>query len=581
MQSTQTTLNVGSIVQNRYVVERLLGKGGFGAVYLVKDRRVKGNLFALKEIIDPEKKERERFTFEGNILARLDHPALPRVYRTFEDDKNARAYMLMDYVEGPNLETLRQQQPEKRFSLERTLKIMSPIVDALNYLHRQRPPVIHRDIKPSNIIVPASEDSSVLVDFGIAKEYDQDSTTTAVRRCSPGYGAPEQYARGTNTRTDVYGLAATCYALLTGQVPADALYRMTSQSSKHSDPLTPAAELVPEIPQHVSEAIRRAMAINSNDRYASVTEFWRAMTAQPAAKTPPAVVNPVTPAPVSAKAPDPVTPSPVVPPESVQHLASAATAPHVDNIPTTHTPPPRQRRRKGALALLLAAIAVLGLVIGITFASGLLPFLNHNAQLHATATVGATSRTTPVSTAPVSQPASTATKMPAATPPATTPAAPPAAQAPGPSSNGATYPTLAGVYTGQISDKQTTPPTNSSMSLNQIQQNGANISGTFTVGPGLQGNGPFSGSVTTDHKIQFVVPSSLGHLPLLFQGTMNGDGSMSGTYCGYQGNYQCNYNASGYGTWNVSPPSPQSNTTLPGPFADYIALTSVPVRLLQ
>src|SRR5438445_12582237 len=109
-------------------------------------------------------------------------------------------------------------------------------MDAITYLHKQHPPVLHRDIKPSNIIVPAGG-PPVLVDFGIAKEYEPDSTTTTVRRCSPGYGAPEQYSSGTNNRTDIYGLGATFYVLLSGIVPADAFNRMIRLGSKESDKL--------------------------------------------------------------------------------------------------------------------------------------------------------------------------------------------------------------------------------------------------------------------------------------------------------------------------------------------------------
>ena len=257
----------------------MLGKGGFGAVYRVRDRRVRSNVFALKEVIDPNGHERNRLAFECELLKRLDHPGLPRVYRVFDDERNSRVYMLMDYIEGPNLERLRLQQPEKRFSLPRVMKILAPIVEAMNYLHSQHPPIIHRDIKPANIIVPLAGDGdgAVLVDFGIAKEYDQDSTTTAVRHCSPGYGAPEHYARGTNTRTDIYGLAATFYTLLTGSVPVDALYRMTQLGSKHEDPLKPVNTVISEIPQHIADAIERAMSINSNDRFATVEEFWQAL----------------------------------------------------------------------------------------------------------------------------------------------------------------------------------------------------------------------------------------------------------------------------------------------------------------
>src|ERR1051326_3980189 len=300
VQEVQTTLPIGTIIRERYIVEDLLGKGGFGAVYLVRDQRVKGNLFALKEMVDTSKQERARFAFECEVLKRVDHPALPRIYRVFEDDNNSRAYMLMDYIEGPNLETLRQKQPQKRFTLSQVLTIMAPVMNAVSYLHQQNPPIIHRDIKPANIIVPTTDNHSVLVDFGIAKEYDPDSTTTAVRRGSPGYGAPEQYSRGTNTRTDIYGLGATFYSLLTGFVPDDAFYRMTQLGSSGIDPLEPVNRLAPDIPQGVSDAIQKAMSINSNDRFASVEQFRQALNAgQTGHPVAGAVLGPVTPIPPS------------------------------------------------------------------------------------------------------------------------------------------------------------------------------------------------------------------------------------------------------------------------------------------
>ena len=152
MQEVQTTLPMGSILRERYIVEGLLGKGGFGAVYLVKDVRVQGNLYALKEAINPQRRERERFVFEGELLKHLDHRSLPRVYRIFEDDTNRRAYMLMDFIEGPNLEVLRQIQQGKHFPLQQVLTILAPIVDAVHYLHHQSPPILHRDMLLLNCI---------------------------------------------------------------------------------------------------------------------------------------------------------------------------------------------------------------------------------------------------------------------------------------------------------------------------------------------------------------------------------------------------------------------------------------------
>jgi len=221
------TLPVGATIPHpgggRYVIEGLLGTGGFGAVYLVRDRRIKQRLFALKESIDPNKRDRERFIFEAEVLKRLNHVALPHVYQVFENEKLKRVYMLMDYIQGRDLEALLKEQPERCFSLPLVMAIMTPIVDALIYLHGQDPPIVHRDIKPANIIVPAKGGEAVLVDFGIAKEYILDNTTTAIRHGSPGYAAPEQYGSGTNPRTDIYGLGATFYTLLTGTVPIDAI----------------------------------------------------------------------------------------------------------------------------------------------------------------------------------------------------------------------------------------------------------------------------------------------------------------------------------------------------------------------
>ncbi len=275
MQDVQSLRSAGVVIQERFVVEELLGKGGFSAVYLVRDEQDEDKHYALKELTDFDRQEKNKFAFECKVLKRLDHPALPHVHQVTED--NAKTYMLMDYIEGPNLEVLRRQQPDKRFPLAQVLTLLAPIVDALSYLHGQEPPIIHRDIKPANIIVPTVSEQSMLVDFGIAKEFTSDSTTTAVRHCSPGYGAPEQYTVGTDLRTDVYGLAATIYTMLVGVTPVDSLQRVTQIAGTSSDPLVPIREYVPSLPDYVAEAIYKAMSINGGARFATVQEFWQAL----------------------------------------------------------------------------------------------------------------------------------------------------------------------------------------------------------------------------------------------------------------------------------------------------------------
>lgn len=280
MQEQKTLLALEDIVQNRYVIKDILGEGGFSTVYLVHDIQSdeEKSLFALKELHYQNHQEKIRFAFEGEILKKLHHSALPHFYRIFEDHNRSQEFMLLEYIKGPNLEVLRRQQPHNRFVLSTVLTIMQPIVEAISYLHNQQPPVMHRDIKPANIIVPDTGKGAVLVDFGIAKEYETDATTTAIRHCSPGYGAPEQYSGyGTDTRTDIYGLGATFYALLTGTIPADAFHRTTTLVSKKRDPLTSINDIVGDVPAYVTQAIERAMSIGQESRFSTAGEFWLAL----------------------------------------------------------------------------------------------------------------------------------------------------------------------------------------------------------------------------------------------------------------------------------------------------------------
>lgn len=536
MQDVREALPTGSVVHDRYIVDKVLGRGGFSAVYLVRDQRVRQNLFALKEIIDPQKRERERFTFEAEVLRRVDHPSLPRVYRVFEDDANNRAYILMDYIEGPNLEVLRRQQVEKRFSVQQVLSIMGPIMNAVSYLHQQKPPIIHRDIKPANIIVPTSGDEAVLVDFGIAKEFDPESTTTAVRHASPGYGAPEHYATGTNPRTDIYSLGATFYALLTGHVPADAFYRTTQMGSRGIDPLEPIHTYAPNVPRHMADAINRAMALDMEKRFPSVQDFWHALTNEsPAPIIPASAVAPIA---LLSRPADLNTPQPEPQPLSAASLPAATTV--VNPAPGANR---RNRRRIGAWLLLLLA-----LLVGIASAAIFLPALltHHPGTLTPTPTVKVTHspvvRTTATVTAKPTTPAPTATSAP---PPTAT------------TNPGGGYPTLSNQYNGRLHN--TGSGDNATMSLNPVSQNGGNISGNFQVGPPLTGSGPFTGTINTSGYIQFTVHSAQVAEPLFFTGTLQSNGNLSGTYCSLNPAGQCDY-TNGHGTWTVSSPTSGSGS---------------------
>ncbi len=280
MLQEQVSLPDGAMIQGqggeRFIIEGLLAKGGFSSVYLARERRVRDKLFALKEINDPRKQELQQLTFEAELLQRLDHDSLPHVYQVFEDERLHRVYMPMDYIEGPDLEAMRLQQPDKRFSLPVAFSLMTPIVEAISYLHQQEPPVIHRDIKPANIVVTLDASKPYLVDFGLAKEYVEDKTTNVFRYGTPGYAAPEQYGQGTNLRTDIYALGATLYTLLTGSIPVDALTRTVQRQGE--DPLLLANKVCSAVPFPVARVLQRAMSLRSEDRYASVDEFWQALS---------------------------------------------------------------------------------------------------------------------------------------------------------------------------------------------------------------------------------------------------------------------------------------------------------------
>jgi serine/threonine protein kinase len=270
------SLPIGTIIRGRFLIQDQLSDSGFGNIYLVRDQRNtrnNANLFVLKEVTNPSRHKLYQITIDGMALRLLRHEALPRVYNVLSDAKYDRVYVLMDYIEGLSLEMLRLHQPGKRFSFPQAMIIMEPVLSAVAYLHSQQPPVIHQDIKPASIIVLSTRDKVVLVDFGVGKKYNLGSTTTSARHSLTPYEAPEQYDGEIDTRSDIYGLGATFYTLLTGIVPDDALYR----ASKSVDSLEPMYQVVPAISMHVADAIHYAMSLSGNDRFASVQQFEQAL----------------------------------------------------------------------------------------------------------------------------------------------------------------------------------------------------------------------------------------------------------------------------------------------------------------
>ncbi|MDQ3249169.1 MAG: serine/threonine protein kinase, partial [Chloroflexota bacterium] len=201
----QKILEPGTILRKRYEIIELVGQGGMGAVYKASDRRLEGRICAAKEVLpnlaENATSEQEleqiaqQFRTEASVLARLDHPNLPKVSDYFSN--GTREYLVMDFVAGRDLqEILQETRRQNEFlSEEQVLGWATQLLDALEYLHTQDPPVLHRGIKPSNIKVTPRGDIK-LVDFGLVKVLMQDETRTVTvvqGRGTVAYTPLEQY----------------------------------------------------------------------------------------------------------------------------------------------------------------------------------------------------------------------------------------------------------------------------------------------------------------------------------------------------------------------------------------------------
>ncbi len=276
-------LKSGLILRERYKIRRIIGQGGMGSVYLADDLRLTGRLCAVKEVHhDPNlteallRQSRDQFMREATILARLDHPSLPKVSDFFTGDE--RDFLVMDFVPGEDLRTLLQKAQRKgEFLPERlVLTWASQLADALIYLHSQDPPILHRDIKPSNMKVTPNGRLK-LVDFGLVKLMAPEEMTITILqgRGTAVYTPLEQYGGDnghTDARSDIYAFGATLYHLLAGRAPKEARDRFLNPGG-----LELLQELNPDISSRTQRAVLWAMNLHPADRPPSVEVFREAL----------------------------------------------------------------------------------------------------------------------------------------------------------------------------------------------------------------------------------------------------------------------------------------------------------------
>lgn len=277
-------LPLGTVLRARYEIIDLVGQGGMGAIYLTRDLRLEGRQCAVKEVIlQPAfdaatlAQARAQFHREASVLARLDHPNLPKVSDYFSEE--GRDYLVMDYVPGQDLrQIMLQAQEEGSFLEEQQVRAWTEqICDALEYLHGQNPPVLHRDIKPANLKL-TPEGRIKLVDFGLVKlmSPDESRTVTILQgRGTVQYTPLEQYGGDmghTDIRTDIYSLGATIYHLLTNTPPPDAKQRFL-----HPGILAPLRELNPSVSPTMERAVLCALSMHPDQRPAGVAELRRSL----------------------------------------------------------------------------------------------------------------------------------------------------------------------------------------------------------------------------------------------------------------------------------------------------------------
>ena len=276
-------LKSGEVLRGRYKIRERIGQGGMGSIYLADDTRLKGRECALKEVeydrALPEKirdEAREQFLREATVLARLDHPNLPKVSDFFSH--GARDYLVMDYVPGSDLRTLMMQaRRSKKFLPEKeVLAWAEQISNALTFLHMQDPPIVHRDLKPSNLkLMP--QGLIKLVDFGLVKILaPEEITITIIQGQGTALYTPlEQYGGSdshTDIRSDIYSFGATLYHLLTNDPPADARKRFLQPDS-----LTPLRQINPAIAARTERAVLWAMSLHPDERPSTIDDFRQSL----------------------------------------------------------------------------------------------------------------------------------------------------------------------------------------------------------------------------------------------------------------------------------------------------------------
>lgn len=254
----------GDIIDGKYEILKLTGRGGMSKVWLAMDTHV-NKQWAVKEIDKTTREfkdtvDEKQTRREIEIMRRLDHPALPRIVDVIEDEESL--CIVMDYIEGETL--LQILKTRGTAEQETVVSWMLDVCDAITHLHSFDPPIIYRDMKPSNVMLTRDQRIKI-VDFGIAKDYREGLEDTQPLG-TKGYASPEHWSKRTDVRSDVYSIGATMYHLLTGKDPSQPPYHMV-----------PIRQINKDLSSGLEKILIKATANDPDERYQSVADLANAL----------------------------------------------------------------------------------------------------------------------------------------------------------------------------------------------------------------------------------------------------------------------------------------------------------------
>lgn len=276
------SLQPGTILcGGKYTIEKKIGEGGFGITYKAVQNGLNrtvcikeyyknewcgratqaGTIYADESHQDLFERYRRAFVEEAQLLANLHHPGIVEVIDIF--DENNTSYMVMNFIEGMSLQAMVAARGPLPFP--EMVNYVAQVTDAVGYIHKKH--ILHRDIKPDNIMITADY-KAILIDFGSARDFEQDKTQVHTVMLSQGYAPPEQAEKKSRkgAYTDIYAIGATMYFVLTGEVPPHPAARLI-------EALEPPKSLAPDIPDEANRTIMKAMQLKAENRHQTIQEF--------------------------------------------------------------------------------------------------------------------------------------------------------------------------------------------------------------------------------------------------------------------------------------------------------------------